>query len=259
MLDSGGALARDRRAMLIDMHCHSRFTRGCDLDPKLLIKRAPGLGLDGICFTEVNAIDGAAELHALGKGAPVRVFVGMELTTDRGHYLCFFPDPEAVPDPVQMWGSNHERPWPVRETLEAVRKLGGVVAAAHPYDRDTPPAAGDFIYGLKGMLAAVESYNARRKVHANNLAADAAEALHLPSIAGSDTRNDVAELGKAATAFKAPIENERDLCAALAAGQYWPVIFGGIPQGLSSSTGGPPAQKREGGGRAAHRPRNRRR
>ncbi len=223
--------------MIIDPHCHSRFTRGCDLDPRILVKRAPALGLDGICFTEMNTIDAAAELHALGKGAPVKVFVGMELSTDRGHYLCFFPDPEAVPDPVQMWGSNHERPWPVRETLEAVRRLGGVVVAAHPYDKDTPPAPGDFIRSLKDQLTAVEGYNARRKPHANNQATDAAEAMHLPTIAGSDCRGDIAELGKASTAFEAPIENERELCAALASGRCWPVIFGGAPAGLAAVPG----------------------
>ncbi len=251
--------------MIIDMHCHSRFTRGCDLDPKLLLKRAPGLGLDGICFTEINCIDGAAELHALAKESPVKVFVGMELTTDRGHYLCYFPDPEAVPDPVQMWGSNHERPWPAREVIEKIGKMGGVVAAAHPYDRDTPVAAGDFVLGLQG-LSAIESYNARRKPNVNNLAAEAAEGLRLPSIAGSDTRNDLAELGKAATLFKGKIETEKDLCAALVAGQVWPVIFGGIPPGLASGsdagpTSGPPSKRREGGGgqRRGGRPGGRRR
>ncbi|MHB1843558.1 MAG: PHP-associated domain-containing protein [Deltaproteobacteria bacterium] len=239
--------------MIIDLHCHSRYTRGCDLDPKLLLKRAPALGLDGICFTELNCIDGAAELHALRKESPVAVFVGMELTTDRGHYLCYFPDPEAVPDPVQMWGSNHERKWPAREVLDQVMKLGGVTVAAHPYDRDTPIPSGDFIYGLKG-LAAVEAYNARRKPHVNNLAAEAAEALRLPSVAGSDARHELAELGKAATLFKRKVTNEAELCAALKSGQVWPVIFGGIPPGLSSGSegGGPsapgaPHGRREGG------------
>jgi len=223
--------------MLIDMHCHSRFTRGCDLDPRVLIRRAAALGLDGICFTEVNAIDGAAELHAFGKGASVKVFVGMELTTDRGHYLCYFPDPDAVPDPVQMWGSNAERPWPVREVLERVVQLGGVIAAAHPYDRDTPVAPGDFIHSLK-ELRAIEGYNPRRKPHVNNLAADAADTMHLPCIAGSDARGDLFELGKAATLFKRPVADERELCEALRAGDVWAVIFGGMPPGLAGGTSG---------------------
>jgi predicted metal-dependent phosphoesterase TrpH len=228
--------------MIIDLHVHSRFTRGCDLDPGLLIKRAREAGLDGLCFTELNAIDGAADLHELGRtvgaAAGVKVFVGMELATDRGHYLCYFPEPEAVPDPVQMWGSNADRPWPVAETLAKVASLGAVIVAAHPYDRETPPASGDFIYGLKG-LAAVEGYNARRRAQVNNLASEAAEALRLPTIGCSDVRNDVAELGKAATLFQtAQIEDERGLCQALREGHYWPLIFGPPPPGLFSSAGG---------------------
>ena len=208
--------------MIIDLHVHSRFTRGCDLDPALLIKRAREVGLDGLCFTELNSIDGAAELHALGatlgRSLGVTVFVGLELATDRGHYLCYFPNPEAIPVPVQLWGSNAERPWPVAETLARASSLGAVIVAAHPYDRETPPAPGDFIYGLKG-LAAVEGYNARRRPQLNNLATEAAELLRLPCIGCSDTRNDVAELGKAATLFQAPIADEAALCKALGGAQ----------------------------------------
>jgi predicted metal-dependent phosphoesterase TrpH len=246
--------------MIIDLHVHSRFTRGCDLDPGLLIRRAREAGLDGLCFTELNAIDGAADLHELGRtagaAAGVKVFVGMELATDRGHYLCYFPEPEAVPDPVQMWGSNAERPWPVAETLAKVSALGAVIIAAHPYDRETPPASGDFIYGLKG-LAAVEGYNARRRPQVNNLANEAAESLRLPSIGCSDVRHDIAELGKAATLFQTgQIEDERGLCQALREGHFWPVIFGPPPPGLMSSAGGGSASA--GGGGPKSRPPGRR-
>jgi predicted metal-dependent phosphoesterase TrpH len=233
--------------LIIDLHVHSRYTRGCDLDPGLIVRRAKDAGLDGVCFTELNSLDAAADLHALGKNSPVKVFVGMELTTDRGHYLCYFPDPEAVADPVQMWGSNAERAWPARETVDAVRKLGGVVVAAHPYDRETPVAAGDFVFGLK-ELAGIEAYNARRKVHVNNLATEAAESLRLPSIGCSDTRLDIAELGKAATVFPMAIENEAELCAALQKGRFWPLLFGAPPPGLSSGAAGADRGKSAGGG-----------
>lgn len=238
--------------MIVDLHVHSRFTRGCDLDAGLILRRAKDLGLDGVCFTELNSLDAAAELHALRKTSAVKVFVGMELTTDRGHYLCYFPEPEAIPDPVQMWGSNAGKAWPARETVEKVRKLGGVVVAAHPYCRETPVAAGDFIFGLK-ELAGIEAYNARRKVHVNNLATEAAESLRLPGIGCSDTRNDINELGKAATLFPQPIENEAQLCAALQKGRFWPVIFGAPPAGLSSGATGSgrpstPGKRPQGGG-----------
>lgn len=223
--------------MIIDLHVHSRFTRGCDLDPALILRRAKDVGLDGVCFTEVNSLDAAAELHALRKTTTVKVFVGMELTTDRGHYLCYFPDPEAIPDPVQMWGSNAEKAWPARESVDRVRKLGGVVVAAHPYDRETPVAAGDFVFGLKELVG-IEAYNARRKVHVNNLATEAAESLRLPSIGSSDTRTDINELGKAATLFPNAIENEAELCAALQRGRFWPLLFGAPPPGLSSGAAG---------------------
>ena len=234
--------------MIIDLHVHSRYTRGCDLDPALILRRAKDLGLDGVCFTELNSLDAAADLHALGKNSAVKVFVGMELTTDRGHYLCYFPDPEAIPDPVQMWGSNADRAWPARETVDAVRKLGGVVVAAHPYDRETPVAAGDFVFGLKEQLAGLEAYNARRKVHVNNLATEAAESLRLSSIGSSDTRMDIAELGKAATVFPTAIENETQLCAALQKGRFWPLLFGAPPPGLSSGATGAERGKPSGGG-----------
>ena len=69
---------------IIDIHVHSRYTRGCEQDPALVIKRARELGLDGICFTDLNSIGtSATELHRLGKAGPLKVFVGMELTTDR--------------------------------------------------------------------------------------------------------------------------------------------------------------------------------
>ncbi len=242
--------------MIIDLHVHSRFTRGCDLDPGLILRRAKDLGLDGVCFTELNSLDAAADIHALSKNSAVKAFVGMELTTDRGHYLCYFPDPEAVPDPVQMWGSNADRAWPARETVDSVRKLGGVVVAAHPYDRETPVAAGDFVFGLKELVG-IEAYNARRKVHVNNLATEAAESLRLPSVGSSDTRNDIAELGKAATVFPAPIENEAQLCAALQKGRFWPLLFGNPPPGLSSGATGADRSKAGGPPKRGDRDRDR--
>src|SRR5437870_2220023 len=63
--------------MLIDLHVHSHLTRGCSLDPKAILTRA--------------------ETHGLDARSKVKVFVGLELATDRGQYLCFFPDPMKAP------------------------------------------------------------------------------------------------------------------------------------------------------------------
>ena len=94
----------------------------------------------------------------------------------------------------------------------------------------------------------IETYNARRKVHVNNLATEAAESLRLPAIGCSDTKTDINELGKAATLFTQPIENEAQLCAALQKGRFWPLIFGAPPPGLSAGTAGADRGRAPGGG-----------
>ncbi|MHB8878062.1 MAG: PHP domain-containing protein, partial [Myxococcaceae bacterium] len=121
--------------MLIDLHAHSHLSKGCDLDPRLVLERAASHGLDGVAFTETNTQDGCDELFELQAKTKLKVFVGLELVTDKGQYLCFFPKPELAPEPVQMWGSNREKPWNAAECLPRVKSLGAAIVAARPYDR----------------------------------------------------------------------------------------------------------------------------
>ncbi|HEY3587322.1 MAG TPA: PHP domain-containing protein, partial [Myxococcaceae bacterium] len=169
--------------MLIDLHVHSHLTKGCDLDPRAVLERAASLGLEGIAFTETNTQDGCDELFELQPKTPLRIFVGLELVTDRGQYLCFFPRPEEAPEPVQLWGSNREKPWSAAECIPKVLSLGAVVVAARPYDRDFPTPALDQVLSVQG-LSAIEGYNARVRQPANDLAVEAAEKLGLPSVGG---------------------------------------------------------------------------
>src|SRR3954453_5162615 len=134
--------------MLIDLHVHSYLSMNCGLEPGKILDRAATHGLDGVCFTETNTQDGCDELFDIGRKAKLKVFVGLELNTDKGQYLCFFPKPELAPEPVQMWGSNRERPWSAEECLAKVKSLGAAIIAARPYDRDTPFPAGDFVLSL---------------------------------------------------------------------------------------------------------------
>src|SRR3954462_11136047 len=153
--------------MLIDLHVHSHLSKGCELDPRAVLDRAASHGLDGVAFTETNTQDGCDELFDLGAKSKVKVFVGLELVTDKGQYLCFFPKPHLAPEPVQMWGSNRERPWSAAECLPKLKSLGAVVVAARPYDRELDFPAGDFILTLN-CLTAVEGYNAKVRQTAND-------------------------------------------------------------------------------------------
>lgn len=215
--------------MLIDLHVHSRRTPGCPLDPAEVIRRAESLGLDGVCFTDTNTLAGAAELHALRSSTRLKVLVGVEVVTDHGHYLCFFPDPVATPEPVALFGPPEGGPWSVREVIEKVRARGGAIVAAHPYDREVEKPAGDFLFTLRG-LHAVEGLCGRKRVNVNELAIEAADHLALPCVGGSAAARGLDELGTAATLFRDPIEDEAGLVAALRAGAVWAVAIGTPPE-----------------------------
>src|SRR5688500_14248394 len=232
--------------MLIDLHAHSHLSKGCDLDPKAVLDRAASHGIDGVAFTETNTQDGCDELFDLGRKAKVKVFVGLELVTDRGQYLCFFPKPELAPEPVQMWGSNREKPWSAAECLPKVRSLGAAIVAARPFDRDTPHPAMDYVRTLGGLLCAVEGYNARVKQTSNDLAVEAAEALKLPCTGGSDARGSLDEVGYGATFFKKPVQTQAQLVQELLKGEFWPVMAGELPR--LTRPGEAQASRKGGGG-----------
>ena len=215
--------------MLIDLHVHSWLSRDCDLDPKAVLQRAQTHGLDAVAFTETNTQDGCDELFELSGKTKLKIFVGLELVTDKGQYLCFFPRPELAPEPVQMWGSNREKPWSAAECLPKVKQLGAVIVAARPYDRDFQSPAGDFILTLQ-LLSAIEGYNPKVRQTSNDLAVEAAETLRLPCVGGSDARNSLDEVGRAATAFKKPVKSQAELVAALAGSDYWSVAVGELPR-----------------------------
>jgi predicted metal-dependent phosphoesterase TrpH len=237
--------------MLIDLHAHSHLSNGCDLNPKAVLERAAAHGLDAVCFTETNTQDGCDELFDLGATSKVKVFVGLELLTDKGQYLCFFPRPELAPEPVQMWGSNREKPWSAAECLPKVKSLGAAIVAARPYDRDFPNPAGDYILTLQ-CLSAVEGYNPKVRQTANELAVEAAESLRLPCVGGSDARASLDEVGRGATLFKNPIQTQKDLVAAILGGEYWAVAVGDIPK-LGGGGGGERDRDRDRGDRGDRR------
>lgn len=214
--------------MLIDLHVHSWLTSGCSLDPKAVLARAETHGLDGVAFTETNTQDGCDELIDLGKSSKLKVFVGLELSTDRGQYLCFFPDPMKAPEPVQMWGSNREKAWNADECLPKLKALGAAIVAARPFDREFGNPAGDYVKSLN-CLSGVEVYNPKVRPGANEHALEIATTMKLPGVAGSDTKMSLDELGYAATLFKQPVATQAELVKAILQGEVWAVQMGELP------------------------------
>src|SRR5215212_7874440 len=118
--------------MLVDLHVHSHHSPGGVLSPRDVVRRAKEAGLDGVVLTDVNTLEGLEELREASREQGFLALAGVEITTDRGHYLCYFPEPERIPALPQVFGTT---PWPVREVLRFVQDRGGAAVAAHPYDK----------------------------------------------------------------------------------------------------------------------------
>jgi len=219
--------------MLIDLHVHTNHTRGCTATAREVVRRAREAGLDGVAITDLNTLEGLAEVREAAREENFLALCGLEVATDRGHFLCFFPDPARVPAPAQAFGSA--TPWPVREVLARVQALGGVAVAAHPYDKSIERPSGDVIFTLDG-LSAIEGLNARRQGPANDLAVEAADHMNLPCT-GASGAHELAEIGKAATLFKEPVATEADLVAQLRAGAVFAVAIGVSPGAATADRG----------------------
>jgi len=228
--------------MLIDLHVHSRNTPGCSLAPRDVLRRAREAGLDGVVFTDMNGMDGLAEIREAGAAEGILALCGVEIATDRGHYLAYFPDPEKVPALPQIFGTP---PWPVREVLAKVTAMGAAVVAAHPYDRSIDRPGGDVLFTLDG-LSAVEGLNAHRAGPANDLAVEAADHMALPCTGASGALASLDEIGKAATLFRDPVRTEADLVAQIRAGSIYCVAIG-VPA-RPPGGGGRDRPERSGGG-----------
>jgi len=226
--------------MLIDLHVHSHHTQGVAMTPREAVRRAKEVGLDGIVVTDLNTFEALEEVRAAAREEAFLALCGVELATDRGHYLCYFPDPARIPDPPQIFGTT---PWPVREVLAKVAEMGGVAVAAHPYDKAIERPSGDFIFTLEG-LSALEGLCARRQGPANDLAVEAADHMNLPCTGGSGAHAP-GDIGKAATLFKEPVRTEAELVAQVRLGAIFCVSVGAPPA--------PQRPERRGGGREDRR------
>jgi hypothetical protein len=125
----------------------------------------------------------------------------------------------------------------VRDVVKRVREMGGVVVAAHPYDKSIERPSGDFIFTLEG-LNALEGFNARRKGPANDLAIEAADHMSLPCVGASGAQPTLDDIGKAATLFRDLVASEADLVRQIQAGSVFCVTIGAPPQPQPERRGG---------------------
>jgi len=202
----------------VDLHIHSSPASACSsVGVDDAIRAAKRAGLDAVCLTDHNFVWPEKDIEALCIKHDFLVLGGNEITTDQGDILVF--------------GLSKDIRGIIQ--LPALRRLvednGGFMIAAHPFRGflvfdarqigltvETAAARPLFCF-----VDAVETLNGKVTEAENSFAARVAGRLTLPMTGGSDAHA-AAEVGKYATVFEKPIQNQQDLLAALKGGAYAP-------------------------------------
>lgn len=158
----------------VDLHCHTMWSGDATTTPDEVADAVGAAGLDVICVTDHNTLNGAREL---ADAVPCRVIVGEEVRTGAGELIGLFLT-ERVPPGLGA-----------AETARRIRDQGGAVYVPHPFDPMRANLRPDALDALvaEGLVDAIEVRNAKTSLeHLNRQAADYAAAHGLRAGAGSD-------------------------------------------------------------------------
>jgi predicted metal-dependent phosphoesterase TrpH len=195
----------------VDLHTHTMWSGDSTTTPDEFAGAIGASGLDVVCITDHNSIDGAIELR---DRLDCRVIVGEELRTAAGEIIGLFLT-ERVP-----MGISHV------DAAKAIREQGGVVYIPHPFDpmrRNLSEAA---LYELaeSDLIDAVEVFNAKTSLSSlNRRAAEFAAEFGIVAGAGSDGHVPDA-LGAAYVEmphFDTPMEFLASLAVGSVVGHHW--------------------------------------
>lgn len=199
--------------MLIDLHVHTVFSGDSLIAPEELIERGLALGLDGIAVTEHDSYAASEVTAELAEDSGLRIFRGIEVSTDRGHILVFGLDDDhwqTLRDPLTKF-------IPTQLLVEYVMECGGVVIPAHPF-KSTSPSIGERISSLIGV-STIEGFNGQCFPDENVRACELAQTYELKIVGGSGAHS-LGELGRCVTQFENRVETLSQLVAELKAGRF---------------------------------------
>jgi hypothetical protein len=199
--------------MLIDLHVHTVFSGDSLIAPEELIERGLALELDSVAVTEHDSYAASEAAAELADGSGLRLFRGIEVSTDLGHLLVFGledDDWQALRAPI-----THSVA--AQAMVDYVMERGGIVIAAHPF-KSTSPSIGDRITTLAG-IGVVEGLNGQCFADENIRACDLAQTYGL-KIAGGSGAHHLGELGRCVTQLENRVETLNELVAELNAGRF---------------------------------------
>lgn len=166
------------------MHTHSEASPDSRTPIAAQALAVRAAGLDVVCATDHNTIEGGLRLRELADG--FRVVIGEEISSRDGEIIGLFLD-RAIP-----------RDLTGEETIARIHDQGGFVVVPHPFsmNRRYHMRRGS-LDRLRPQIDAIEVFNAREAVFLNNRSAAAYAKEHaLLATAGSDAHR-AAEIGRA--------------------------------------------------------------
>jgi predicted metal-dependent phosphoesterase TrpH len=177
--------AQDKpKRVKVDMHTHSEFSPDSRTPIARQAKKIKEAGLDVVCATDHNTIEGGLRLREIADG--FRVIVGAEILSRDGEIIGLFLERD-VP-----------RRLSAEETIARIRDQGGVVSIPHPFSRNRlnrirRPA----LERVWSQVDAIEIFNAREAFTSDNLRATAfAQERGIAGAVGSDAHR-TREIGQA--------------------------------------------------------------
>ena len=187
--------------MLIDLHCHTKYSYDCYLEPLDLIKRAKEVNLDGICITEHYSFTLSRHIANVDQGGGFLILRGLEISTNMGHLLVY----GVKDDSWNTWSKDNYLD--IFGVIRNVHLQGGICVPAHPFREWN--SLGDAIFNVDGFDA-FETHNGSNSLDENQKTIRAAYSLKLPSIGGSDCHR-IEQVGSAVTEFLNPIKTMDDM------------------------------------------------
>jgi predicted metal-dependent phosphoesterase TrpH len=166
------------------MHTHCEYSPDSRTPVAVQALAIKAAGLDAVCATDHNTIDGALRLRERADG--FRVIVGEEISSRDGEIIGLFLE-KAVP-----------RGLSAEETIAAIHDQGGLVSVPHPYSHNRIyRIRRDALERVWPTIDAIEVFNAREAMAGDNRRALAFARLHdIPGAVGSDAHRPW-EIGRA--------------------------------------------------------------
>ena len=194
----------------MDPHIHTLASDGIS-DVEAILEAAIVRGLDAIGITDHERIDAAVAARAIaeGRGLPIEVVVGEEVSTRNGHL-------------VGLWLTKRIRPWhSMKRSIAMIHEQGGLAIIAHPLPPYPLCASEGTVRRLMDEADpiyhpdALEGFNpTTARMRWSRKAPALAEELGIAAVAGSDAHV-ATKVGSAVTLFRG--RSAADLRAAVAA------------------------------------------